>query len=1180
MRIKKTLAMLLASTLIVTSTGIMPVSAADSAQGDEMTPATGQTNISLNIAQLNDDQGNSSKPATGSTGLTLNIKELEANQGNANKNASASTKLTLVIADHEWSEPTYTWSADNKECTATRTCSVHEGEAAETETVKTTSEVTKEATCDADGEVTYTAEFTKDGFKTQTKKGKISAIGHKYGEPEITWDGYNATAIRTCPADDHTEELECTVTSEVTTEAACETTGVRTYTATVNVDGKEYKSTKEAEIPATGHTIVTDAAKAPTCTATGLTEGSHCSVCNEVIKAQEVIPATGHDYGKPSFTWSDNNSKATATFTCANDSTHVENVECKVTSETVAPTCDNGGKTTYTATAAFNGKTYTGTTETPIASLGHEYGNPVFTWSSDYKTATVKLICKHDAGHVIEKDCDVTETPETATCDKAGKVLFTAEAIIGGITYTDSKETEVPALGHKYGNPVFTWSEDHKTATAARTCEYDSAHVETAGCTVTSDTVGATCTADGKTTYTATVEFGGKTYTDTDIVEIKAKGHTAVKDAAKVPTCTETGLTEGSHCSVCNEVIKKQEVIPATGHKYGEPEFSWDKDYSTAKAEFTCANDKNHVETVDAKVTSKTTDATCTADGKITYTATVKFGDKTYTDVQEDGIPKTGHTVVTDAAKAPTCTETGLTEGSHCSVCNEVIKKQEVIPATGHQYGEPEFTWSDDNTATVKVICTVDKHSETIEAKDVTYKTETVDATCDKAGKTIYTATVKVGDKTYTDTKTVEIPATGHSWSEWKEIQVPTATENGKKESTCTVCGIKRYENIPATGKPVEEDPTGGKLEKDVQVEKEAPVQEATMTNTGSDLLAADNIFDENEKKQINDGSVKAKVWMEISKTNEDEISSDIKKEVVKKAKEIMGNESDKITYFDADLFKQITDSDGNIMTDKTAITEPGRAINVTITIPESLRPTESTAARVYKLIRIHTDANGKESVDVLDGTFNEKTGEFSFATDKFSTYAILYSEVPVTVTIPTDKVDDKPLTSVGAKKQLKVDISPVSASSRQIKWTSSDLSVATVDENGIVTAVANGTATITATVGEGGPIADFTIKVEIPDDEPSENPSTPDKPSGDNKPTTGDSSNGGNSNAGNQLAQQPVAPSAKADTASNKDSKKADTTKKAGTKTGDNNTALPFVMLMFAGVGLASFGRKKKVNR
>ena len=111
----------------------------------------------------------------------------------------------------------------------------------------------------------------------------------------------------------------------------------------------------------------------------------------------------------------------------------------------------------------------------------------------------------------------------------------------------------------------------------------------------------ASCQQEGIKKYSCIVCGENKEET------INITEHKEVKDAAVAATCTKDGKTEGSHCSVCNEVIKPQKTIKATGH----------------------------------------------------------------TEVKDEGV-------------AATCTKDGKTEGSHCSVCNEVIKPQEAIKALGH----------------------------------------------------------------------------------------------------------------------------------------------------------------------------------------------------------------------------------------------------------------------------------------------------------------------------------------------------------------------------------------------------------------------------------------------------------------------------------------------------------------
>ena len=224
-----------------------------------------------------------------------------------------------------------------------------------------------------------------------------------------------------------------------------------------------------------------------------------------------------------------------------------------------------------------------------------------------------------------------------------------------------------------------------------------------------------TCSEEGEKTFTCDC---GDTYTET----IPAKGHTEVIDKAVPATCTTDGKTEGSHCSVCGEVIKEQTLIKATGHKYD-----------------------------DGKITKQ---PTCTETGVKTYTCSECGATKTET------IKANGHTEVIDKAVPATCTTDGKTEGSHCSVCGEVIKAQTVIKATGHNFG----SWS-----TTKA------------------------ATCTESG----TQTRKCASCGKTETKT--IPATGHKSSGWIVDKAASIGVKGSKHKECTVCKkVLETAEIPA----------------------------------------------------------------------------------------------------------------------------------------------------------------------------------------------------------------------------------------------------------------------------------------------------------------------------------------------------------------------------------------------
>ncbi len=228
-----------------------------------------------------------------------------------------------------------------------------------------------------------------------------------------------------------------------------------------------------------------------------------------------------------------------------------------------------------------------------IVKLNGKYYNLDSTWDAGRRTYAYFLKNTNDFDdHVRDNDYQSNE--------------FIEEYPMWDESYT---EIDCNKYGHNYSESIYKWSVDNMTVTAQRVCANNYEHVEEETVTAQKIVKDPTCIENGIITYIANFKNNAFKPQTKIVGDKKATGHKLVVDQAKEATCAENGLTEGSHCSVCNEVIKKQEVIPSTGHKE-----------------------------------------------------------------------------VLDSAKEATCTNTGLTEGIHCSICNKIIKKQEIIPALGHDF--------------------------------------------------------------------------------------------------------------------------------------------------------------------------------------------------------------------------------------------------------------------------------------------------------------------------------------------------------------------------------------------------------------------------------------------------------------------------------------------------------------
>lgn len=244
-----------------------------------------------------------------------------------------------------------------------------------------------------------------------------------------------------------------------------------------------------------------------------------------------------------------------------------------------------------------------------------------------------------------------------------------------------------------------------------------------------------------------------------------------IDDAVKA-TCTTTGLTEGKHCAKCGTVFVEQNIIPVTDHK-------WDAGIVTVEA-------------------------TCGANGVKIFTC------QNCGITKNETIPATGnHKIVIDQEIPATCTNTGLTEGSHCATCDKVIVEQQIIPALNHDWDEGKITDTPTCTTggTMEYICKRCGETKLVALTENGHSPQVIpgkEATCLESGLTDGSICSVCG-AIIKEQEIIPI-LEEHSWDKGDILVQPTCTEEGIAEYTCTVCGKTKTESINALGHTVEID--------------------------------------------------------------------------------------------------------------------------------------------------------------------------------------------------------------------------------------------------------------------------------------------------------------------------------------------------------------------------------------
>ena len=381
-----------------------------------------------------------------------------------------------------------------------------------------------------------------------------NALGH-------SWNDATCTTAKKCKACGATEgtalghswnDATCTTAKKCKTCGATEGTALgHSWNAATCTAAKKCKACGATEGTALGHTEVIDKAVDATCTATGLTEGKHCSVCGAVTVAQQTVAATGHTnvivedvpptcteygmYGRKTCTvcnevlgalypisptghvYTDDSD--TICYVCGyeREAEHAHNYTAEVT----APTCTEEGYTTFICTCGDSYK------DNFVSATGHSWNEATCTTPETCKTCGINI--GNVLGHteVIDKavaaTCTTVGKTEGKHCSSCGEVLVAQQEIpLAEHTYADDQDATCDVCGHERDIiPEHTHSFQFVKTTA-------------------------TCTGYGETTNVCTI--CGYELTNISV----PLGHHYTSEVTKEPTPTEVGVRTHT-CERCGD---------------------------------------------------------------------------------------------------------------------------------------------------------------------------------------------------------------------------------------------------------------------------------------------------------------------------------------------------------------------------------------------------------------------------------------------------------------------------------------------------------------------------------------------------------------------------------------------------------------------------------------------------